>query len=181
MHPEAWVTDKTDHGYLPTYQRLADILGPKARICEVGVWHGGSLAMWQWLFPEGLIVGVDINPGATWPEGTIKVVASQDEPTLPDNLATISPVYDLIVDDASHRGDLTRRTWELLWPLVTPGGWYAIEDWMVGLGGWPGYDDSMLRAAESFLRCLDDQWGEVESIEYRYGLIVLHKRAGHAP
>jgi len=36
---------------------------------------------------------------------------------------------DVVVDDASHRYDLTRRSFEILFPLLQPGGLYIIEDW----------------------------------------------------
>lgn len=93
---------------------------------------------------------------------------------LPVRLLSHAPDgFDLIVDDASHDGVLTRRTWELLWPLVRPGGFYVIEDWFVGLGGpWLRYGDSMLRTAESFLPLLD-QRGQVRSVTYEYGLIIM--------
>ena len=36
---------------------------------------------------------------------------------------------DLVIDDASHLLDLTRRTFNVLFPSVRPGGAYLIEDW----------------------------------------------------
>ena len=36
---------------------------------------------------------------------------------------------DLVVDDASHLVDLTRRTFNCLFPHLRPGGTYVIEDW----------------------------------------------------
>jgi len=176
-------TDKVEPlGYLGAYLRLASQIGPAGRICEVGVYRGGSLDMWQALFPTGLIVGVDCSTSAHWPIGTVKIVAGQDDETLPNRLTEASDTgFDMIIEDASHDGKLSRRTWELLWPLVVPGGWYVLEDWMVGLDGWTtedgwGFDDSMLITAQSFLRKLDSRDSDVESIEYRYGLAILHKR-----
>lgn len=36
---------------------------------------------------------------------------------------------DLVIDDASHQLDLTRASFEVLFPRLAPGGTYAIEDW----------------------------------------------------
>ena len=36
---------------------------------------------------------------------------------------------DLVIDDASHQLDLTRKSFDLLFPRVRPGGLYVIEDW----------------------------------------------------
>jgi len=178
-------TDKvsalTGHGYFRAYQRIALETGPAGRVCEVGVYRGASLKMWQALFPAGLVAGVDNAPYAAWPPGTVQVVAEQDDPGLPALLTEVSPDgFDLIVDDASHDGKLTRRTWELLWPLVRPGGYYVIEDWsegtMAALAWKPGAVESMLHMAESFLPLLALRGCDPDSIEYRYGLIIMHRR-----
>ncbi len=174
-----FATDKIRHGYLPSYLRIAAELGPAARVCEVGVQHGHGLDMFQALFPDGTVIGVDADDGSRWPEGTIRVVARQDSPLLPVMVAELAPggACDLFVDDASHQGDLTAATFDLLWPLVAPGGFYAVEDWMVGLpgGGWPEYDSSMLAMAQGLLTLLT-RGGDVEDITYRYGLAVIRKR-----
>jgi hypothetical protein len=169
-----FATDKITHGYLPAYLRIAAELGPAARVCEVGVQHGHGLDLFQALFPAGTVAGVDANPDCRWPDGTIKIVASQDDPHLFVHLGNYSAAWDLIVDDASHRGRLTAATFGLLWPLVAPGGFYVVEDWMVALG-WPGWDSSMLTAVQDLLRLLTSD-GDAEDITYRYGLAVVRKK-----
>ena len=175
--PGPFFTDKVDLGYLPTYLRLAGQIGIEGRVCEVGVHRGHSLDMWRVLFPAGLVVGVDHDPAARWPDGTHRIVAAQDDPALPRRLAAVSPRFDLVVDDASHDGALTRATWELLWPLVAPGGWYVVEDWQVGFDDWPLFDASMLALARSLLAELGQGGGEVAEITYRHGMIVLERRS----
>jgi hypothetical protein len=170
-----FATDKIDHGYLPAYLRIAAELGPAARVCEIGVQHGHGLDLFQALFPAGLIAGVDANPGSRWPDGTVKIVAAQDDPELFVHLGNYSAQWDLFADDASHQGDLTVATLRLLWPLLRPGGIYVIEDWMVGLPDWPGFGDSMLVTAQGLLPLLT-KGGDVEDITYRYGLAVLRKK-----
>lgn len=180
--PEAgFATDKVAHGYLAVYSQIAKHLGPTARVCEIGVAAGGSLDMWRVLFPQATIAGVDINQGAFWPEGTIRIVAAQDDPRLPRELDAHEEAWDLIVDDASHDGALTVKTLDLLWPLVSPGGFYVIEDWFTGWPAYTEYDDSMLTMARGLLDRLDPHYGgggfytDVESIEYRHGMAILRK------
>jgi hypothetical protein len=170
-------TDKIGQGYLPAYQDIAARVTAPARVCEVGVWRGESLRLWQHLFPGALIAGVDADPRSVWPEGTITVRMAQDDPALPAKLTAISPEWDLIVDDASHEGVVTARTFALLWPLIEPGGWYVIEDWFVGFGKhWQFQGDhSMLRTAEAFLGLLEEQDGDCEFITYRYGMVIIRK------
>lgn len=171
-------TDKYLSGYIPAYENIAEILGSEAQVCEVGVFRGGSLVLWQQLFPDSdTIVGIDIDPMAVWPKGTIQVVAKQDDPTLPGRLRNLSKDgYDLIVDDASHIGPFTYRTFVNLWPLVKSGGFYVIEDWCVGFPNYSAYDDSMLAMAMGMLNLFEDPNGDVHSIGYSYGMIIVRKK-----
>jgi Methyltransferase domain len=177
-----FATDKIAvHGYFRTYVRLAAAIGPRGRVLELGVAEGESLRMWQALFPEGTVTGVDVNPDATWPEGTTRIVAQHDDPALPGML---SGQYNLIVDDGCHDGAAVRRSFALLWPLVAPGGSYVVEDWMVSLRAAerPGenwgrcWGPSMLQAVQCFLPLLDYPDSDCESVEYRYGLAIVRKR-----
>lgn len=175
--PRAYGTDKVDQGYMPAYNTIADQLGGDARVCELGVFAGGSLATWQDLFPKGTIAGVDTNPDSTWPAGTIRIVAGQDDPGLPGMLSPHAEAWDLIVDDASHDGDLTARTFRHLWPLVSPGGFYVIEDWFVGYPEYQGPCKSpgMLDLARSLLERLRYE-SDTESVSYRYGMAIIRKK-----
>lgn len=183
-------TDKIAHGYLPTYLNIAADIGIAGRVCELGVYSGGSLTMWQTLFPKGLVVGVDYLESCVWPVGTKKVISTQNSIKLPEKLRELSPDgYDLIVDDCSHEGIATRQSWELLWPLVVPNGYYVIEDWFVGLPPWStenynGHGDiEMLKTAQSFLNYFpEDPTGrapelnkDLGSATYIRGMIILQK------
>lgn len=162
------------HGYFPEYVKIAAELGPSAKVCEIGVLDGESLRMWQSLFPLGDITGADINPAATFPKGVRKVLASQDDP----RLGELGP-FDLIVDDASHDGALTAKTFAIMWPGVKPGGFYVVEDWFIGIEKYTdgNYDPVMLDTVSSFLRLLTKN-SECESVLYKYGLAILKKRRG---
>jgi len=168
-------TDKFEGGYVPVYETIADQIGPKGRVCELGVYKGDSLRLWQELFPEGEVTGVDCNHGCTWPDGTRKVVMDQADPEL---AGVLGGPFDLIVDDASHVGALTMASFMNLWPLVAPEGHYVIEDWMIGLAvfeGHPMHDPEMFRVVSSLLGMLSSQDADVEQVTYRYGLAIISK------
>ena len=191
----ARVTDKVEpHGYFPVYLKLAAELGPYGRVCEIGVAGGGSLEMFQHLFPLGTVCGVDVTAEGTliatehgtrthWPDGTVQVLSEQTAADLPGRLREICPQWDLIVDDASHEGPATTSTFENLWPLVRPGGYYVVEDWNGAFGNsrQPGapypWGPGILRAVQGFLNLLWDRDAECDEIVYRYGLAVIHKGA----
>lgn len=172
-------SDKVSQGYLPAYLEIAAELGPGARVCEVGVYRGDSLRLWQALFPSGQVTGADIDPDAAWPEGTVRVVAGQDDPRLPELLC--GGPFDLIVEDASHDGTLTAVTFGLLWPLVAAGGYYVVEDWWMSLCpawifGMQTDGGKMLSAVSGLLSLLDAPDAECDEVAYRYGLAIAHKR-----
>jgi len=170
-------TDKGMNGYMPLYHDIVDYLGPAARVVELGVYQGGSLKLWQQLFPESpAIVGVDNDTTARWPPGTVRVLADQADPELRHQLSAISPEYDLIVDDASHLGQLTYQSFANLWPLIRPGGLYVIEDWQVGFPDWTGHDDSMRTMARNLLDLLAQPMAETRHINYSHGQIVIQRK-----
>jgi hypothetical protein len=177
-------TDKvTPHGYMPDYMRLAGELGPGTTVCEVGVLDGGSLAMWQQVF-GGTVIGVDNNPAAKWPDGTVRIVAEQDDPGLGDLVREHAPDgCGLVVDDASHIGHLTRATFASLWPLVKPGGFYVVEDWadpwvFPDWLRWPQVDpslagDELVDYVPELITALKDGAAQVT---YTYEGLVIIKR-----
>jgi Methyltransferase domain len=170
------ITDKVAHGYLPAYLRIAADLGPRARVCELGVWQGDSLRLWQSLFPLGEVTGVDSDIQAKWPEGVRQVLRRQEDPGLP---AVLGGPFDLIVDDASHSGTLTALSLKALWPLVAPGGYYVIEDWFIGLEKYSDnqkYNPGMVVVAQSLLEGLDSLDSEADEITYRFGMAIIHRR-----
>lgn len=182
-------TDKFALGYFPAYEELARHIGPAGRVLEVGVYRGGSLMMWQGLFPDGIIAGADHDAACLWPEGTIRIIAAQDSPALAQAAADASPDgWDLIVDDASHHGALSAATWKLLWPQVRPGGWYVLEDWQVAYQPpWTAYGlyggDSMLTLAQSWLPLLEpaasaaapSPGSGIAELRYRFGQAMARK------
>lgn len=94
-------TDKTDHGYLPFYEKYLP-KNPK-KILEVGVKEGRSVKMWLHYFPEAEVHGMDLfkefpvpftDPRVKWWTG------HQADYYLLEQLAKQD--YDLIVDDGSH-------------------------------------------------------------------------------
>lgn len=135
-------TDKPD-GYLREYERaFASIVDREIKLLELGVAEGGSLRMWRDFFPRGCVVGLDVNAFDVHdPSGRIRTYVGPQEDT--DLLSKIADEqapagFDVIIDDCSHVGELTRTSfWHLFKRHLRPGGIYAIEDW--GTGYWSGH------------------------------------------
>lgn len=147
-------TDKTQsQGYLDNFERHFGHLRDKpVKLLELGVLHGGSLLMWQEYFPRGLIVGLDrrANPLTEQLSRIRFYQGSQDDHVLLDHLIhECAPEgFDIVVDDASHVGTLSRASFQYLFKHLKQGGIYVIEDW--GTGYWKTWPDgAVYRPARS--------------------------------
>ena len=125
-------TDKSRicHSYLDVYEKLFPGRDEPITMLELGVQDGRSLRCWRKYFSRATIVGVDWGPPPpdllSLPD-THTYQSDQADPQLPRVLAPHAP-FDVIIDDASHLSPKTIASFELLWPLVKPGGIYVVED-----------------------------------------------------
>lgn len=131
--------------YLRNYEEFFEHLVDKEiKLLELGVHKGGALLLWRDYFEKGMIVGLDMNPvHIDDPTGRIHVYQGYQQDTdLLDRIAREEAPegFDVIIDDCSHVGELTRISfWNLFENHLKPGGIYAIEDW--GTGYWDSWID----------------------------------------
>jgi len=128
-------TMKDDHmvdDYFREFERLKQT---PVKLLELGVRNGNSLKLWDEYFPRGSIFGIDRNM-ALGLRGQNKVryfIGQQEDVAFLDKVATnVAPEgFDVIIDDCSHVGELTKISfWHLFENHLKPGGIYAIEDWL---------------------------------------------------
>jgi hypothetical protein len=137
--------------YLASYERLlAGRRDADLAVLELGISSGASLLCWRDYLPNATIIGIDIAqaPARVVGQERIHVLrGSQDDPRILDQAAQIvGGRIDLIIDDASHVGYLTKRSLHYLFPRwLAPGGCYVIEDF--GTGFLPDYPDGVAFAA----------------------------------
>jgi hypothetical protein len=138
-------TDKVLHGYLETYDPvLAPYVDQDVKLLELGVHRGGSLHLWRDYFARGEVTGVDIDlPEGFEPGERVEVFQGDQGDTafLTGVARRVAPGgFDVIIDDASHLGEVTKRSfWHLFDHHLKPGGLYVIEDW--GTGYWSDWPD----------------------------------------
>lgn len=125
------------HHYLPIYDRhfapyRAGFRSRPLRFLEIGVYRGGSLAMWRAFFgPQAIITGVDVDPGCAafdGREGTRVRIGSQDNPAFMRGVVEEMGGVDIVLDDGSHEARHMRRSFDILFPLLSDGGLYVVED-----------------------------------------------------
>ncbi len=121
---------------------------------EIGIWDGGSTAFWyEHLRPERL-VAIDLQDREDsryfrrWvsANGLHERVTTRWRTDQADRAALQQIVardldgqLDLVIDDGSHLDAPTRASFEALFPLLPPGGFYIIEDW--AWEHWPEFQD----------------------------------------
>jgi SAM-dependent methyltransferase len=116
-------------------------------VFELGLWDGGSIALWHEILQPQMHVGVDIadrrtpyfDEYAAGRGGRIHTywdVDQGDKRRLTEIAANhFSGPLDLVLDDGSHLYGPTKASMEVLFPLLRPGGLYIVEDWAWGHWG----------------------------------------------
>ncbi|UEX77335.1 class I SAM-dependent methyltransferase [Sediminicurvatus halobius] len=145
MELEGYGTDKIRNHYMPWYDRVfSEFTGRPVKVLELGVKEGESLKLWRDYFPRGNISGIDVKlpNGVDLGDRVELFCGSQGDRAFLSRVADkVAPDgFDVIIDDASHLGALTRISfWHLFQNHLRAGGVYAIEDW--GTGYWEEWPD----------------------------------------
>lgn len=120
------------HHYLPIYDRyFSQYRDTPVKFLEIGVNNGGSLQMWRrYLGKDAVLCGIDINPDCAQYDGQSGMVriGSQDDPTFLADVVKEMGGVDVVLDDGSHRMPHIEASLRALFPLLTTGGTYMIED-----------------------------------------------------
>jgi hypothetical protein len=119
---------------------LAD--APARNILELGIRLGGSTVLLSSLFQPEKLVSIDISKPARdlerfqreHPDASRVApyfrTSQADEAALDQIIAReFKGPLDLVIDDASHDYELTKASFDILFPRLRPGGYYVIEDW----------------------------------------------------
>lgn len=128
-------TGKSIHkwkNYFPIYEKhFSPWKGKPITILEIGIDNGGSLEMWKNYFgPTATIVGIDINPDcARHAQPGIEIrIGDQNDTVFLQSLVDEFGMFDVIIDDGSHRSDHIKTTFDFLYSNVKENGCYFIED-----------------------------------------------------
>ena len=140
IHPAA----KNVSNLLDNYEKMFSPLRDKEIVLlELGVYQGYSLKIWQDYFPLGKIIGIDNNRGNESYGRITEYSGGQDNTELLSRIASnhAPEGFDIIIDDCSHVGSLTKASFmHLFYNHLKSGGIYSIEDYGVSYeaGCWEG-------------------------------------------
>ena len=120
------------HHYLPVYEKiLLPFRGKKISLLELGVAGGGSLQMWRkFLGNEAEIYGIDINPSCqnrARDYANVRIGSQADAEFLATVTSQMSSL-NIVIDDGSHNMEHIKSSFEILFPQLSDGGIYIIED-----------------------------------------------------
>jgi len=181
--------------YFQVYDEvMAPYIGTEVRMLEIGVFRGGSLELWRRLLGEkAIIFGIDIDPQCRqYDDSNASVrIGSQDDPVFLKETVSEMGGLDIVLDDGSHVAKHQRASYETLFPLLSDGGIYIIEDMHTAY--WPAFDGGLRRkgTAIEFLKQKVDQMHRhyyekdsnsteaippIESIQFFDSIAVVKKR-----
>jgi hypothetical protein len=129
---DTWVM----HHYASRYEcHFKDLRRARFTLLEIGIGGdrpdgtgGASLHVWKHFFPDAQVIGLDLLDKSSLNEN--RIITYQGSQTDGDLLRSIVKKHrrlKIVIDDGSHRPEHTRATFAILFPLLSDGGFYAIE------------------------------------------------------
>ncbi len=162
-------TDKASshHDYLAFYEQFfAPMRHGRVNILEVGVLNGASLATWEEYFPNGSIVGADIDATTKrFQRGRVSIeILDQANIEEVTQAAIRRGPFDIVIEDGSHLWEHQITSLKTLFPFVRDGGIYIVEDLQKNYGGMQaGYRGvSSTTCVEYLKRLVDVRVGDSE-------------------
>jgi hypothetical protein len=183
------------HDYARHYDAVfGHLRNEQIKILEIGIGSGESIRGWLSFFPNAHVYGCDIvantnvynthypsdkvNPN---PRYDFLAHDQSDAVGWACYLAYSGRDFTIITDDGGHFSGQIITTFNVLWPTVVPGGYYAIEDLAAGstvgtvflTPGYPSHADWIKGLMEKMHLGEND----IESIHLSKELAIIKKRA----
>lgn len=125
------VVNKWLHYFVPYERHFKSWQNRSLNFLEIGVSYGGSLEMWRKYFgPLANIVGIDTDHRCKSVEqmGINVRIGSQTDTVFLQSLIDEFGMFDVILDDGSHRMDDVWKTFQFFYPKMPKNGIYMVED-----------------------------------------------------
>jgi hypothetical protein len=185
--------------YFEIYERhLKHLRDSRINLLEIGISHGGSLQMWDHYFKgNATIYAVDINPECKKFESeNVRVfIGSQEDKNFLQQLRSLIPPVDVLIDDGGHTMKQQITTFETLFDHVKANGVYICEDthtsYWKHFGGGYKKKRSFIEYSKNFIDSIhawhrkntkpDRLTETVHSIHYYDSVVVVEKRKMTAP
>ena len=185
---EKYDTDK-HKGEFP-HSKMYDTLFAPLRdkpisLLEIGINRGGSVRLWEEYFSEASIYAIDVRQRCKREASDRTTVDMVDQ----SNAAALRAYaekrgdFDIIIDDGSHMTGHQILTFETLWPHLTPGGIYVVEDTQTSYD-WRFIDSevtaveyfqSMIHEVNMFISKRPEGTKDIDTMIFKQDMIVITK------
>ena len=162
LHPvsEIYKTDKGKSGFSYIYEELFREQKEEIEsLLEIGVNNGGSVKLFRDYFQNAIVYGIDVNSKALRAASErikISIVDQSDKLALEEFAK--GKCFNILIDDGSHVVSHQILSFKTLWPYISKGGYYIIEDTETSY--WKdskhGYVDQDLTTIEFFKSMIDE-------------------------
>lgn len=158
------------------------------RLLEIGIQNGGSLEIWSRYFGGATaIIGCDINPACAqlrYDDTRVHVfVGDAMSDAVAAQIEMISPTFDIVIDDGSHRSGDIINAFARYFPTIENGGLFIAED--LHCSYWAEFEGGLFDpfSSMSFFKRLADainheHWGVpserasiLQSFQKQYGIV----------
>lgn len=113
---------KWEH-YLPLYNQY---IPPNSRVLEIGLGNGGGHIRWQ---KRGCkVFAIEKFDVSTAPPGVTVFHGDVMDATFMRSCVKAMGRLDAVIDDGGHRPYQQFSAWKHLWPIISEGGVFCIED-----------------------------------------------------
>lgn len=157
--------------YFKVYHRhLAKFVGQPVHVVEIGVYSGGSLAMWRDYFgAQSHIYGIDIEEECrVHARESVEIfIGDQADPEFWKRFRKEVPKVDVVIDDGGHESHQQIATLEGLLPHLHDGGVYICED--IG-----GIDNPFVRYLDGFARNIHAFTGSERTTGFQQMVRSIH-------
>jgi SAM-dependent methyltransferase len=192
---------KWDHYFEIYHRHFQSFRGRSPVVLEIGVFHGGSLQMWQHYFgPGARIVGIDIDPRCRQfaGDGVEVLIGDQADRAFLAGVRQRFPHVDIVIDDGGHQMAQQIASFEELYPHLQPHGVYLCEDIHTSLlkeyGGGYRRPGTFLEYSKGLVDCLygwyshepevfgvSDLTRSTYALHFYDSVLVVEKRPMQAP
>ena len=149
------------------------------KVFEIGIRGGGSLNLWAAYFTQAEVYGLDNQ------QQSVDLVEPPSKGFLVDQSSKSQLVtfgaqhgpFDIGIDDGSHVWSHQILSFQALWPFISPGGLYVIEDTLTSYPQW-------LKHSKAYARGIKFDTGGVSAMKYFKDLvddINFHGYQHHKP
>lgn len=159
------------------------------KLLEIGVGGGESIRTWMEYFHNARIFGVDIvhstnilnTPGPSpYNRYTFMTGDQSNEEFWKRVIEAYGPSWDIIIDDGGHSSQQIVTTFKMMWPHITPGGFYCIEDLNCAYSGLPFFLPDGWPNHMDFIKAMLDQVNhgenQIDRVIYSQELAIIQKK-----